>query len=85
MSFTSRVYSWTLALRWAKRLIRLWTDSFGPLGSADTRSQMSMMAPQSSDVRFSSVALSIRLQSHFVSGRLWRASERHWRKLGRTY
>lgn len=35
----------------------LWTASLAPFGSPDTLSHTSMMAPQSSDVRFSSVAL----------------------------
>lgn len=35
----------------------LWTASLGPDGSLVVLSQTSMMAPQSSDVRFSSVAL----------------------------
>lgn len=37
----------------------LWTASLGPLLSADTRSQTVMIAPQSSEVRFSSVAWAI--------------------------
>src|SRR3569833_1983002 len=48
-----------MALRWASRLMRLWTASLGPFGSLDALSQTSMMAPQSSDVRFSSVALAV--------------------------
>lgn len=35
----------------------LWTASLGPLASPVTLSQTSRMAPQSSEVRFSSVAL----------------------------
>lgn len=53
------MYSWTLALRWASRLMTLCTTSLGPSLSPPTRSQRSMIAPQSSDVRFSSVALPI--------------------------
>lgn len=57
---TSSVYSWTLALRCASRLITLCTTSFEPSLSPPTRSHRSMIAPQSSEVRFSSVALAIR-------------------------
>ena len=59
MALTSSVYSWTLALRLARRLIMLPTASLAPFASPETRSQTSMMAPQSSDVRFSSVALAM--------------------------
>lgn len=38
----------------------LWTASLGPLGSVETLSHTSIMAPQSSDVRFSSVAFATR-------------------------
>ena len=53
------MYSWTLALRCARRLITLCTTSLGPSLSPPTRSHRSMIAPQSSEVRFSSVALAI--------------------------
>lgn len=39
----------------------LWTASLEPFWSPDTLSHTSMMAPQSSDVRFSSVALAAML------------------------
>lgn len=49
----------------------LWTTSFGPFGSLVTLSQTSMMAPQSSEVRFSSVALAGILSVRYSSrGRL---------------
>lgn len=73
---TSRVYSWTLALRWASRLMTLCTTSLGPSLSPPTRSHRSMIAPQSSDVRFSSVALPTNQRPLsevcFPSGRKWR-------------
>lgn len=57
---TSSVYNCTLALRCASRLIIAWTDCWAPLASPETRSHTSMMAAQSSEVRFSSVALAAR-------------------------
>lgn len=39
--------------------MRLCTTSLGPLASVDTLSHTSMIAPQSSEVRFSSVALAV--------------------------
>lgn len=66
---TSSVYSCTLAFRWARRLIRAWTAAWEPLASLDTRSHTSMMAAQSSEVRFSSVALAVSQRvSNVLSG-----------------
>ncbi len=56
---SSRVYSWTLALRWASLLIMAATTSLLPLSADETLSHTSRMYSQFSEVRFSSVALAM--------------------------